>query len=396
MTKRTLEDVFSNDPLGLLDVKPKQSLKQSNESIYVAMYEEIRAFIEKSGREPNPNSKNINEAQLGTRLKKLRSTKSALEMLAPYDLKAQILTFEAEAEKPIESKPPKSIDDILSSELLQDKSDIFDVSATIQKGKTQSTNEYQAVRKKCEDFEHFKPLFEHVQTELSDGSRQTSSIDGIAEIQEGQFFIVGGLIAYVSEVGEKYEHRKGHHNARMRVIFSNGTESDLLLRSFGASLYKDKTARTISGGTEGPLFRESKATRTGIVYVLRSKSDEPQIAKSRNYLHKIGTTNTTVKRRIGDPTKQSTYLNAEIEVVAEFTLFGYDPKKVERVLHLFFKSAQADVEINDRFGNKVRPREWFFVPVESIIKAIDLLQSAELANYVYDPKEATVMLSKKE
>ena len=227
-------------------------------------------------------------------------------------------------------------------------------------------------------------MFEHVQAELNNGSRQTSHIDGIAEIQEGQLFIVGGLIAYVANVGDKYEHRKGHHNARLRVIFSNGTESDLLLRSFGASLYKDKTARAITGGTDGPLFRDSKAGRTGLIYVLKSKSDLQQIAKHRNYLHKIGTTSTSIKRRIGDPSKQSTYLLADVEIAAEFTLYGYDPKKVERVLHLFFKSVQADIQVPDRFGSSARPREWYFVPLSEITKAVELLQAGDLSNYYYD------------
>ena len=157
MTKRTLEDVFNNDPLGLLDVKPKQSGRQSNESIYVAMYDEVRAFIETNGREPSSASKNINEAQLGTRLKKIRNTQSALEILAPYDAKAQILMPVNKTQKTDESGSPKSIDDILSSDLLQDKIDIYNVSEVVRKGKTQSTNEYQATRKKCDDFEHFNP-----------------------------------------------------------------------------------------------------------------------------------------------------------------------------------------------------------------------------------------------
>src|SRR5690554_168057 len=390
MAKRTLDDVFNNDTLGLLDVKPKQSYRQSSESIYVGMYHEIRDFIERNGREPSAKSRNINEARLGQRLDALRKNTEAQQVLAPYDTKTQILQVTPEASERVESATPRTLDDVLSSELLNDKHDIFRVADVIQKGKKQSTNDYQATRKRCEDFEQFKPLFEHVQRELDSGVRRTSSIDGIAEIQEGQFFIVGGLIAYVAHVGEKYEHRKGHHNARMRVIFSNGTESDLLLRSFGASLHKDKAARAISGGTEGPLFREQKAERTGIVYVLKSKSELPQIAEHYHYLHKIGATNGAVKKRVGNPRKQTTYLRADIEVAAEYTLYGYQPKKVERVLQLFFSDAQADIKIRDGFGDIAKPREWYFVPLEEIAKAVELLQAGELTSFYYDTKTCAI------
>lgn len=391
MAKRTLDDVFNNDTLGLLDVKPKQSYRQSSESIYVGMYHEIRDFIERSGREPSAKSRNINEARLGQRLDALRKNKEAQQVLAPYDTKTQILQTSREACESAEPAAPRTLDEILSSELLDDKHDIFRVADVIQKGKKQSTNDYQATRKRCEDFEKFKPLFEHVQRELDKGSRRTSSIEGIAEIQEGQFFIVGGLIAYVANVGEKYEHRKGHHNARMRVIFSNGTESDLLLRSFGASLYKDKAARAISGGTEGPLIREQKAERTGIVYVLKSKSELPQIAEHYHYLHKIGATNSTIKKRVGNPRKQTTYLLADVEVAAEFTLYGYQPKKVERVLQLFFKGVQADIQIKDRFGSTANPREWYFVSLENIAKAVALLQAGHLMEHYFDKERGEIL-----
>ena len=159
----------------------------------------------------------------------------------------------------------------------------------------------------------------------------------------------------------------------MRVIFSNGTESDLLLRSFGASLYKDKAART------------------GIVYVLKSKSELPQIAEHYHYLHKIGATNGTVKKRVGNPRKQTTYLLADVEVAAEFTLYGYQPKKVERVLQLFFSDVQADIQILDRFGDVAKPREWYFVPLEEIAKAVELLQSGQLTMHYYDVESSRVL-----
>jgi hypothetical protein len=197
---------------------------------------------------------------------------------------------------------------------------------------------------------------------------------------------LAGLIAYVAEMGEKHERRKGHHNARLRVIYSNGMESNLLLRSFGAALYKDKSARTIVPKDSGPLFKRDEAplSKTGIVYVLRSKSEEPSIAKHRDYLHKIGVTTSDAKKRVSNAPKDATYLLADVEVVAEFTLYNMNLQATEKLLHLFFSDAQADIQIPDRFGNLVKPKEWFFLPLELIKQAVELIRTENIQSYYYD------------
>lgn len=43
-------------------------------------------------------------------------------------------------------------------------------------------------------------------------------------------------------------------DARLRVIYSNGTESNLLLDSLRRGLYKDESSRIISEPSAGPLF----------------------------------------------------------------------------------------------------------------------------------------------
>ena len=227
-----------------------------------------------------------------------------------------------------------------------------------------------------------------MQLDLDDGTLETSSIKGIAEIQKGQAFILSGLIAYVAEIGEKHERRKGHHNARMRVVYSNGMESNLLLRSFGAALYKDKSARAIVPKEAGPLFvnEESPLYKSGIVYVLKSKSKDPSITQHLDYLHKIGVTTSDVKKRVANASKDATYLLANVEVVAEFTLYNMNLQAMEKLLHTFFREAQADIQIPDRFGNIVKPKEWFFLPLDLIKQVIQVLQNGDITKYRYDPK----------
>jgi hypothetical protein len=381
MAKRTLDDVFNDDPLGLLEVSVTKSKKLSHYAIYYETFEELKAFIEQHGREPDIEAENIHEAKLSARLSKLRATPEALEALAPFDTEGLL-----GINHPEEKKTEITIDDVLSSELLDDDDDIFDLKHVAVGTKTQTASADMATRKKCMDFDEFKPLFVRIQNQLDDGTLETIGIKGIAEIQKGQAFILAGLIAYVAEMGEKHERRKGHHNARLRVIYSNGMESNLLLRSFGAALYKDKSARTIVPKDSGPLFKRDEAplSKTGIVYVLRSKSEEPSIAKHRDYLHKIGVTTSDAKKRVSNAPKDATYLLADVEVVAEFTLYNMNLQATEKLLHLFFSDAQADIQIPDRFGNLVKPKEWFFLPLELIKQAVELIRTENIQSYYYD------------
>ena len=67
-----------------------------------------------------------------------------------------------------------------------------------------------------------------------------------ADIDVGQFFILGGQLAYVAEVGEAIKAPNGQMDARLRVIYSNGTESSLLRRSLQRALYKDEAGRWVT------------------------------------------------------------------------------------------------------------------------------------------------------
>ena len=388
MAKRTLDDVFNDDPLGLLEVSVTKSKKLSHYAIYYETFEELKTFIELNDREPDIEATNIHEAKLAARLSKLRSTPEALDALEPFDTEG-LLGTKSSGEK----KTELTIDDVLSSDLLADDDDIFNLKHVTVGTKSQTASADMATRKKCMDFDSFKPLFVRIQKELDDGTLETTGIKGIAEIQKGQAFILAGLIAYVAEMGEKHERRKGHHNARMRVVYSNGMESNLLLRSFGAALYKDKSARAIVPKDSGPLFVEedSPLYKTGIVYVLRSKSEEPSIAKHREYLHKIGVTTSDVKKRVANAAKDATYLLADVEVVAEFTLYNMNLQATEKLLHAFFREAQADIQIPDRFGNMVKPKEWFFLPLELIKQIADLIRNNKIASYQYDATNVKII-----
>src|SRR3546814_8153411 len=98
---------------------------------------------------------------------------------------------------------------------------------------------------------------------------------------------------------------------------------------------------------------------SGTIYVLRSKSDNPTVAANREVLHKIGVTGGDVAKRIANARLDATFLLADVEIVATYTLYNINRVKLENLIHHIFDPARLDIEIKDRFGNAVIPREWF-------------------------------------
>jgi hypothetical protein len=48
--------------------------------------------------------------------------------------------------------------------------------------------------------------------------------------------------------------------------------------------------------------------------------------------------------------------------------------KLENILHRIFAPGQLDIEIKDRFGNPVIPREWFLVPLFVVDEAVERIK----------------------
>jgi hypothetical protein len=232
-----------------------------------------------------------------------------------------------------------------------------------------------------------------VQRELEGGERQTLKYKDNADVKTGDLFILDGQKVLVAETGEEFVSGYGRPDRRLRVIFDNGTESNLLVRSLQRALNKDTASRRITEPEHGPLFsgeEEADDLASGYIYVLRSKSEHPFVAQNRLVLHKIGVTGGDVKARVANARKDPTYLLADVEVVAIFKLANIHRKKLEALLHKFFAGARLDLELKDRFGFEVTPREWFLVPFPVIEDAIEKLKDGSISNYRYDPKTAEV------
>ena len=369
----------------------KKALSAREERI-IAGFEEIQRFAEQHGRTPRHGEDlDIFERLYAVRLDRLREQQDCLELLAEYDHQGLL----DGAEDLASGAADEMDDDDLLAELkeLGGGKDITELKHVRSSAEIRAAEEI-ASRDRCEDFEKFQPLFEKVEADLGNGVRKTIRFGRDAGINQGEFFILAGQTVYVADKEAEFTTPQGHVDARLRVIYSNGTESNLLLRSLQRALYKDDAGRRITDPDAGPLFGdtwEDDDIESGTIYVLRSLSENPYIADHRELIHKIGVTGGKVEARIANAENDATYLLAAVDVVATYKLSGINRTKLEALFHRIFAPAQLDLTIQDRFGKPVKPREWFLVPLQVIDEAVQRVADGSITKLIYDPQQASLV-----
>ena len=393
-----MAEMSDKELLKALGVEAKVDTKSSRtprEERIIAGFEDIERFFEQHGRLPaHGEDKEIFERLYAVRLDKIRASeecRSALSCLDKHSLlQAQPITNNTSSE---------ALDDeALLSELgvlNASENDITRLTHVRTRTEIRAAEEI-AKRTHCFDFETFKPLFTQVQEELKTGIRKAREFKDYAQIRQGEFFILGGQKVYVAEMGEEFITVYERTDRRLRVIYDNGTESDILLRSLQRALQKDVAGRRISEPSEGPLFSglvEEGDCASGTIYVLRSKSDHPLIQEHRDVVHKIGVTGGDIEKRIANAKLDPTFLMADVDVVATYELSNINRTKLENLIHRFFEPAKLYMEIKDRFGNPVVPREWFLVPLFIIDEVVEKIKDGSIVNFCYDPGSGKLLES---
>ena len=391
-----MPDLSDKELLEALGVNSEPELVRARtprEERIIAGFEDILRFVDDNGTPPHHGEANdIFERIYAVRLDRLREVEECRILLNPLD-RHGLLKVDS-----------KKIDqsDILSDEALLialgaaektgDLTDLKHVRSSVEKRAAEEI----AQREKCPDFEEFSEIFKQVQQELDTGLRTTRLFELKSEIRVGRLFIVGGQIAYVADMDDVFINAQSRTDARLRVIFGNGTQSNMLMRSLQRSLHKDDASRRITDPSAGPLFAtdiDEGDEESGTIYVLRSKSDLPVVAQNKDLLHKIGVTGGSVERRIANAKIEATFLLADVEIVTTYKLLNIDRVKLENLLHRVFEPARLDIEINDRFGNPVTPREWFLVPLFVIDDAVEKIKDGSIKRFVYDPQQAMLVIN---
>jgi len=385
------------DALGVEVTPLKASSRTPRQERIIAGFEDILRFYQTHGRAPlHGEGRDIFERLYAVRLDQLRKLPEAQTLLAELDGPG-LLAGSAAASVDVDDLD----EDALLAELGLEKGDKPDAKSDItvlryvRSSIEKRAAEEIADRTTCADFDKFKPLFELVEHELKHGVRKTLRFGRDTSIDSGNYFIVGGQLAYVAEVGEPIKAPNGESDARLRVIYANGTQSNLLRRSLQRALYKDDTGRRLTDPDMGPLFGpmfgaepEPDDIESGTIYVLRSLSSHPFVTEHRELIHKIGVTGGKVETRIAGAEKDATYLLADVEVVATYKLHNLNRTRLENIFHRLFGAAQLDLTIEDRFGHPVKPREWFLVPLQVIDEAVQRIRDGSITDVVYDPKTA--------
>jgi len=384
------------DDLGVETEKVAARPYSALEERILAGFEDIERFVEECGRLPEHGSDgDIFERLYAIRLDRILVQEDCLTLLETVD-KRGIL---AQAKARTSSLPAEDMSD---SELLDalgvEKAapDVTLLKHVRPRSEKNAAAEEVARRQKCDEFARFKPVFQSVQDEIDAGLRQVIKYKDAADYKVGDMFIVNGQKALVAGMNEEFVTEYNRTDKRLRVIYDNGTESGVLLRSLQRSLNRDANSRRILDQDASllPLFSgelRDGDVETGHIYVVRSKSEDLFIAEHRDHIHKIGMTKRDLKTRLAEAARDPTFLLADVELVASYTLSNINPKKLENLLHSFFAEARLDVKLRDRFGESISPREWFLLPLDVICGAIDQLCRGELEHFRYDSESARLV-----
>ena len=388
-----LDDDELLEALGVELAPIKTGGRTPREERIIAGFEDILRFHAAQQRAPqHGEGRDIFERLYAVRLDQLRKLPEARALLAGLDKPGLLSAVPAAPVDVDEMGEDALLAELGVSSGASDHADITVLRHVRSHAQRQAAEEI-AERTPCADFDKFQPLFERAQRDLKDGLRKAIPFKGEASVEQGNFFIVGGQFAYVADKGEEFETSSRQPDARLRLIYGNGTESNLLMRSLQRALTKGGNGRRLSEPDAGPLFGDSAEPddiASGTIYVLRSLSRHPFVAEHRRLIHKIGVTGGKVRTRIADAGNDATYLLAPVEIVAEYKLHNLSRTRLENIFHRLFGAAQLDLTIEDRFGKPVKPREWFVVPLPVIDEAVARIRDGTITQVVYDPATASL------
>lgn len=362
----SIQEILSSDLFDELTFEEKKQTSKLTYDMEIKKFIEVVNFVKEYGREPYKNQENLTERKLASRLQGIRKDSERIIYLKPYD-EIGILDSEVRDIPKIES-----VEDIFnnaSSGLLEDINDsgssIFDVKSL---PKTTTMPDYIAKRRKIKDFSKYEPLFKKCHIELTEGKRIIRPFKNGQDIYPNSFYLLKGVLVYVEHVGE-LKKVKGSLNARLRCIFENGTESDMLLRSLAAELYKH--GRRITENEEYLLEDMEEVNITsGYIYVLKSLSNAPEIQAIKN-LYKIGYTKGSVEKRIRNAENESTFLYAPVEIISVYEVFNMSGSRFETAIHHVLANKNLDVSIMGANGKLIVPKEWFVVSLNEVQQAIN-------------------------
>lgn len=384
--KKQLVEIFEKDDSPLLKVTSKNVIISEKQKL-IDIFLEINDFIDVNNREPCSND-NISERRLVTILKQIKSDFKKKKDLKEYD--KHNLLGEVKEISTLEDIFANDHTDILNTTLEDQLLDIksFDVE--------RAKADFVARRKPCKNFDDYKLVFKKIHNELKSKNRKIVEFKDM-DLKEGNFFVLDGMVVLLEKIqGKNIKNFLGktgdvRDDPRTRCIFENGMESNMYLRSFQKLLYQNGKRISESQEEGHEIFNKNLGSTvlSGYIYVLKSLSDKQQIRNIPD-LYKIGFSKNKVSLRIKNAKNETTFLNADVEIISETPIAGFNPHDIEKIIQSFFSKRKINIEILDKNGKKVNPDEWFSVPINIIHQAINLLRKNELINHRYDELDKSI------
>lgn len=387
MDRNKFDEIFLDDPLGLLNVTSSESATERtpSEKRLIESFEEINAFYEREKREPSFSGE-IDEYMLASRLQGIRLDPKKVHSLLQFDFYDLLKCGESKS---------VTVEDILGDDPLDllgcgDGEDSIFTLKYVKKS-DRLRPDFISRRNVCKDFSDYEGLFQIIHDELKAGKRHLTEFHE-PDLKVGRFYVLRGVLLFLEKSDDEeieFQYESGtriRNDGRTRCIFDNGTESDMLFRSLAKALIKDGfgVSDVVSDDQGVQQSVDENDIQNGFIYVLSSLSADPRIQKMEN-LYKVGYCSGDITDRIKNAKNEPTYLMSDVKIELAVRCYNMNVPNLESAIHAFFSKVNVAFEVYDSNGEKHYPREWFVAPLPIIQEVIQLIVDEKSDSYRYDP-----------
>ncbi|MCG8316512.1 MAG: GIY-YIG nuclease family protein, partial [Pseudomonadales bacterium] len=205
-----------------VDITPAKKVTHTpKEERIIAGFEEIQRFVEEHGHQPrHGEDKDIFERICATRLDRIRSLDECKKLVAALDHQGLLTEEHAIAEPTKEYKSDAELLAELGVEAPKENEVTF-LKHVKPRAEIKAAEEI-ATRTPCKNFDKFKTLFDQVQDQLTRGLLEAKILKNqkgqatMAEINQGDWFIVNGQKAYIAEISKERIHGFDKNDYRLR------------------------------------------------------------------------------------------------------------------------------------------------------------------------------------
>lgn len=420
---KSLSDIFDNDDLGIFDNIKSSANSKAGNSVLEQQFSDINFFIDNHGRLPANDADTLSEKVLSRQLDSIKSDSSVFKQLNHLDKHGLLTDQKNDPIAPIEavratkqheatssttqhvdSQETASTEQSTTYNSLQDifNSDDLGIFDNVKTDIVVSDNHYKerskqdqyddediASRFKCKDFYRFEPIFTRIHKAIESGDFTKTNFSSTKNITVGSVFVLNGFVCYVADIYKAEARKNARSQERLRLIFANGTESNMLTHSLATAQYKYENSYQLQI-TDPEWVNDDLAKNfgddrqpTGVIYIAQLIETPENLEHYKN-LYKVGFSKLTGDVRTKHSIRDTAFLQQPVNIIAEWQIYDADPRKVESVLHAFFYEQKVKMSSKGSDDKLYKATEWFDIPLSEIDKAINIVISGDIEKYRMD------------